>query len=111
MAHQEKVNEEVQELKKYIRRLGNKNDKGQYEVTFGVLFDDDEGQQYFEAIVGTLKSAKKRKIITFKGQMLLKGAHDDVVITLLVDNDVDDANDNAQQDDQKDANDDANGDA
>lgn len=43
MSHQEKVNEEVEELKKYIRRLGEKNDKGQFVVKFGVLFDDDEG--------------------------------------------------------------------
>lgn len=56
------------------------------------------GQQYFEAIVGTLKAAKKRKFITFKGQILLKGAHDDVPITLLVDNDV---NDNAQEEVQE----------
>ena len=43
MAHQQQVDHEVQELKKYIRRLGAKNDKGQYVVKFGVLFDDDEG--------------------------------------------------------------------
>ena len=44
MAHQQQVDHEVQELKKYIRRLGEKNDKGQYQVKFGVLFDDDEGE-------------------------------------------------------------------
>ncbi|CAM9619689.1 unnamed protein product [Hapterophycus canaliculatus] len=52
-------------------------------VSFGKLFDDEEGQQFFEAIVGTLRAAKKRGVVDFKGQMLLKGAHDDVIITLL----------------------------
>ena len=52
-------------------------------MTFGVLFDDDRCANEFEALVGTLRAAKKKKIIKFEGQMLLKGAHDDVVITLL----------------------------
>ena len=40
--------------------------------------------QYYEAIVGTLKAAKKKGFIQWQGQMLMKGAHDDVDITLLV---------------------------
>jgi hypothetical protein len=56
---------------------------GNWSVKFGVLFDDEAGQQYYEALVGTLKAAKKRKIIDFKGQMLLKGAHDNVDVFLL----------------------------
>ena len=87
------VEREIGHLKRFIRKLGTQNDKGQYVVTFGVLFDDDEAANTFEAIVGTLKAAKKRKIISFKGQMLLKGAHDNVKITLLKDNDGD-SNDN-----------------
>lgn len=43
-----------------------------------------ESAQYFEALVGTLKAARKKGFIDWKGQMLLKGAHDDVEITLLV---------------------------
>lgn len=35
--------------------------------------------------MGTLKAAKKRGLIDFKGQMLLKGAHDNVDIVLLKD--------------------------
>merc|ERR1712071_481267 len=50
---------------------------------FGELFDDEQVEQYYEALVGTLKSAKKRGLISFKGQMLLKGAHDNVVISLV----------------------------
>lgn len=38
-------------------------------VTFGKLFDDEEGQQFFEAIVGTLRAAKKRGVVDFKGQV------------------------------------------
>ena len=34
--------------------------QGKYVVKFGVLFDDEFGQQYYEAIVGTLKAAKKK---------------------------------------------------
>lgn len=63
-----------------IRRIGD--EPGSPHVKFGELFDDDEVQQYYEALVGTLKSAKKRGVINFKGQMLLKGMHDNVVISI-----------------------------
>jgi hypothetical protein len=51
--------------------------------TFGDLFKDDLVQNEFEALNGTLRAAKKRKMISFEGEMLLQGAHDDVVITVL----------------------------
>eukprot|EP01084_Bolivina_argentea_P286496 491468_1 len=51
-------------------------------------------------MVGTLRSAKKRKIIKFKGQMLLKGMHDNVPIQLLVGNDDDDGGSDAIADEQ-----------
>lgn len=60
-----------------IRRIG-----GGDECKFGALFDDDAVANYYEALVGTLKCAKKRGIIEFKGQMLLKGVHDDVVVSI-----------------------------
>mmetsp|Transcript_2165 Transcript_2165/g.3007 ORF Transcript_2165/g.3007 Transcript_2165/m.3007 type:complete len:83 (+) Transcript_2165:231-479(+) len=75
--HQKRVDEEIERLVIDIRRIGT-NDG----VKFGELFDDDEVQQYYEALVGTLKSAKKRGVIDFKGQMLLKGVHDQVVISI-----------------------------
>ena len=71
------MDEEVLQLIADIQRIG-----GSPEVKFGALFDDDEVQQYYEALVGTLKSAKKRGFINFKGQMLLKGPHDNVVISI-----------------------------
>jgi len=70
---------ELHQLLIDIRRIG---EEGKPHVTFGELFDDDQVANYYEALVGTLKSAKKRKLIDFKGQMLLKGAHDNVVITI-----------------------------
>jgi hypothetical protein len=42
-----------------IRRIGP--DEGEPHVLFGELFDDEQAQQYYEALVGTLKSAKKRE--------------------------------------------------
>ena len=51
---------------------------GQLECPFATLFDDDECQQTLESLMGTLKAAKKRGIITFEGQLLLKGSHDKV---------------------------------
>jgi hypothetical protein len=65
---------------KDILRIGE--EPGSPHVKFGELFDDDEVQNYYEALVGTLKSAKKRGMIEFKGQLLLKGMHDDVVISI-----------------------------
>jgi hypothetical protein len=76
---QKRVDDEIRQLLIDIRRIG---EPGSPEVKFGELFDDDEAQQYYEALVGTLKSAKKRGVIDFKGQMLLKGMHDNVVISI-----------------------------
>ena len=52
-------------------------------VKFGVLFADTRCANIFEALVGTLRAAKKRKIITFEGEMLLQGVHDNVEVVLL----------------------------
>ncbi|GMI20392.1 hypothetical protein TrCOL_g13504 [Triparma columacea] len=74
--HSDRISAECEQLKVDINRLGSGGS-----VAFGVLFDDDDVQQYYEALVGTLKAAKKRGIVDFKGQMLLKGAHDSVMIS------------------------------
>ena len=89
MAHLEQVEKDLKSLVKFIKKLGERNDNGQFTVKFGVLFDDHEAANTFEAINGTLRTAKKRQIIDFKGQMLLKGPHDNVPIILLVKNDDD----------------------
>jgi hypothetical protein len=36
------------------------------------------------ALVGTLKAAKKRKIVQYQGEILLQGVHNDVDVILLV---------------------------
>jgi len=77
---QQRLDDECKQLLVDIRRIGS--EPGSPKVTFGELFDDDDAQQYYEALVGTLKSAKKRGMIDFKGQMLLKGVHDNVVISI-----------------------------
>ncbi|PAN45619.1 hypothetical protein GQ55_9G127800 [Panicum hallii var. hallii] len=53
------------------------------QVKFGVLFNDDRCANIFEALVGTLRAAKKRKILKYDGELLLQGVHDNVEITLL----------------------------
>lgn len=47
-----------------------------------MLFNDDMCANIFEALVGTLRAAKKRKVITYDGELLLQGVHDNVEITL-----------------------------
>jgi hypothetical protein len=74
------LDDECAQLLVDIRRIG---EPGEPHVLFGQLFDDDDVGNYYEALVGTLKCAKKRKLIEFKGQMLLKGPNDNVVITII----------------------------
>lgn len=76
------VNEEVERLQVEIKRLGRAQPDGSVTVTFGVLFKDDVCLQVFEAIVGTLKAAKKRGIVKYDSELLLSPVHDNVVITL-----------------------------
>ncbi|XP_003971945.3 costars family protein ABRACL [Takifugu rubripes] len=77
------VSHEIELLMEEIKRLGSKNADGQTCVKFGVLFNDDRCANIFEALVGTLKAAKKRKLISYQGELLLQGVHDNVDITLL----------------------------
>ncbi|GLT68562.1 hypothetical protein SLA2020_407810 [Shorea laevis] len=76
------VDEEVGRLKEEIQRLGKIQPDGSYKVTFGALFNDDKCANIFEALVGTLRAAKKRKIVMYEGELLLQGVHDNVEITL-----------------------------
>jgi len=76
----ERVNNEINRLVSDITRIAP---EGEPWCKFGPLFDDPEVEQYYEALVGTLKSAKKRGIIKFQGQMLLKGMHDNVKIEII----------------------------
>jgi len=79
------VEREIDMLKEKIKLLGVDNGDGTWSVKFGVLFHDTECANLFEALVGTLRAAKKRKVVSFEGQMLLSPTHDDVDVKLLVD--------------------------
>lgn len=77
------VEHEVELLIQEIKRLGQPNADGQYVVTFGTLFADDRCANLFEALVGTLKAAKRKKFIKYDAEILLQGVHDNVEITLI----------------------------
>ncbi|XP_038058294.1 costars family protein ABRACL-like [Patiria miniata] len=77
------VEHEVKLLIDEIKRLGSPGPDGKVAVTFGVLFNDDKCANIFEALVGTLRAAKRKKIISYDGELLLQGVHDNVPITLL----------------------------
>ena len=99
----DQIDEDCNLLVEKIKELGSVNKDGNCEVLFGKLFEATV--DIFEALNGTLRSgffytflylifshcltlldspAKKRKLIDFEGQMLLKGASDKVAIKLLV---------------------------
>lgn len=77
------VAHEIKLLIGEIKRLGAPNADGQMVVKFGVLFSDDKCANLFEALVGTLRAAKRKKFITYEGELLLQGVHDNVDVTLL----------------------------
>ena len=72
------ANEEVSLLIEKIKEFGEQQSDGRIGVKFGILYE--KTVDIFEALNGTLRSAKKSKMIDFEGQMLLKGANDSVVI-------------------------------
>ena len=67
------VEHEVNLLKEEMKRLGEPNADGQFVVPFGVLFNDDKCANLFEALVGTLRAAKRKKIVAYDGEMLFQG--------------------------------------
>ncbi|XP_012691473.1 costars family protein ABRACL [Clupea harengus] len=77
------VEHETTLLVEEIRRLGTEDADGKISVKFGVLFNDDKCANLFEALVGTLRAAKRKKILTFQGELLLQGVHDNVDVILL----------------------------
>jgi hypothetical protein len=58
-------------------------DGGRLFVTFGTLARDPQCERMFDALGGALKSAKKRGLVSYDGELLLEGKHDDVEITVL----------------------------
>ena len=74
------MKEEMQQLLTDIKRIG---ESGEPYVEFGDLFDDEEVADYYEALVGTLKAAKKKGLINYEGQFLLKGFTNKVIINIV----------------------------
>mmetsp|Transcript_32377 Transcript_32377/g.102799 ORF Transcript_32377/g.102799 Transcript_32377/m.102799 type:complete len:82 (-) Transcript_32377:24-269(-) len=74
---------EVKLLLEEMERLGSRGADGKLVCKFGALIHDDRCSNIFEALVGTLKAAKKKKLIDFEGQMLLSPVHDNVDIVVL----------------------------
>ncbi|CAI9546343.1 unnamed protein product [Staurois parvus] len=56
------VDHEVSLLVEKIHRLGTRDQDGKLKVKFGVLFNDDQCANLVEAMVGTLKASKRKKI-------------------------------------------------
>ncbi|XP_018422836.1 PREDICTED: costars family protein ABRACL [Nanorana parkeri] len=77
------VDHEISVLVEQIHRLGKRDQDGKVKVTFGVLFHDEQCANLFEAMVGTLKAAKRKKILAYDGELLLQGVHDKTDIVLL----------------------------
>ena len=84
------VEEEIEVLSGHIKRIGREVD-GTFQVTFKVniefkscscktqifyvdqeLFDDDQVANSLESLAGTLKAAKKKKIVTYGPELLLQ---------------------------------------
>ncbi|KAJ3105294.1 hypothetical protein HDU96_008642 [Phlyctochytrium bullatum] len=77
------VEEEIELLEKEITRLGKVDPAdGKVKVEFGIIVRDDRCADIFEALVGTLKAAKKRGVVTYDSELLLQGVHDKVMIVL-----------------------------
>jgi hypothetical protein len=74
------TDKELRKLIAQIKELGT-CDNGQYTVAYGHLFV--KTGNIFEALSGTLLTAKKQGVVAYEGQLLLQGAHDRVVVTLL----------------------------
>jgi len=69
--------DEARRICQEIRRIG-----GTDRVTYGELAKDEVVEQTFEALMGTLKAARKKGFITFEGELLLMGQHDSTIIAL-----------------------------
>ncbi|KNC85118.1 costars family protein WS02710_H03 [Sphaeroforma arctica JP610] len=78
------VEEDLEHLITEMKRLQEGTTaEGNITVKFITLFKDDRCANLFEALAGTLKAAKKRKVIDFEGELLLQGMSDNTDIVLL----------------------------
>jgi len=75
------IDEEVKKLCSEVKRLGSQGADGKWFVNFGPLYDAT--QDIFEALAGTLKTAKRKGFISYNAPILLKGPSDKIPIILL----------------------------
>ncbi|KAH8827703.1 costars domain-containing protein [Flagelloscypha sp. PMI_526] len=71
---------EVQILKDTIKENGSTNSDGKYSVSYGILFD--KTQNTLEALNGTLRKAKRGKIVSFAGELLMMPKDKEVEVVL-----------------------------
>merc|ERR1711953_262375 len=76
------VEHEITLVQWYVAEVGKKQADGTYKCTFGEIFNDEEAEQIFESLVGSLKAARRTGVLDFKGQMLLMPVHKDVELHL-----------------------------
>lgn len=55
---------------------------GSNTIKYGELIVDEVVEQTFEAVFGTLKTARKRGLVAFQGELLLQGKHDNEPVSL-----------------------------
>ncbi|DBA87740.1 hypothetical protein WJX77_006827 [Trebouxia sp. C0004] len=79
------IEEELVQLIDILHKMGTPNASGQPVVKYGDFVKDPVVTNTFEAPFGILRSARKRKIVAFDGELLLSPVHDQVNITLLKD--------------------------
>mmetsp|Transcript_25394 Transcript_25394/g.81508 ORF Transcript_25394/g.81508 Transcript_25394/m.81508 type:complete len:270 (-) Transcript_25394:257-1066(-) len=77
---QEGVEKDLALLLAAFPRLGTAEADGSISTTFGKVMDDEQLEQQLESLVGTLKAGRKRGLLQWEGQILLKGPHDAVPI-------------------------------
>jgi len=70
--------DEAKQICEEIRRLS----QGGTSITYGELAQDELVLQTYEALMGTLKAARKKGLISFEGELLLMGQHDSTVISI-----------------------------
>jgi len=75
------VDKEIDKLLSVIKEIGQTDSNGVTTVRFGDLFI--KYQDISDTLVGIIRRARKRKLLTYKGDMLFQGASDNVIITLL----------------------------
>jgi len=74
------VDKEIRKLIDLIGAHGDNSGDG-FSITFGKLFKLAE--DVMEAVAGTLKTAKRQKVVAFDAELLMQGVSDHIVISLL----------------------------